>query len=204
MAKAKQEKIEETGGELTTVPNDKYRKFFDKFAEIETLEVAHWKVAHLLGYFCKKYEATYPGETYPWKFNNENPNKCFEVWQMNTLVAKLSANPQILKDYIDWAYVNLVPKAKRRLTSISFMTKDEIVINYKMNVLLAGKKNLNVDRTTPLPDNFKAPFQEIGVFVNSYGDLAFLSNMEQTPEMLAAFEKLNGLGFDKDILGRIV
>lgn len=206
MAKAKQakEKIEETGGELTTVPNDKYKKFFDKFAEIETLEVAQWKTAHLLGYFCKKYQETYPGETYPWKFNNENPNKCFEVWQMNTLAARISANPQILKDYIDWAYVNLVPKAKRRLTSISFMTKDEIVINYKMNVLLAGKKNLNVDRSTPLPDKFRPAFQEIGITVGNYGDLAFLAQMEQTPEMAGAFEKITALGFDKEILERIV
>jgi hypothetical protein len=203
MANAKKEKVEETGGELTTIPNDKYKKFFDKFAEIDTLEVAQWKVAHLLGYFCKKYKETY-NEDYHWKFNNENPSKCFEVWQMNTLVSRLSANPQILKAYIDWAYDNLVPKAKRRFTSISFITKDDVVINYKMTVLLAGKKNLNVDRTTPLPDNFKAPFQEIGVFVNNYGDLAFLSNMEQTPEMSGAFDKLHELGFDKDILGRIV
>lgn len=203
MANAKKEKVEETGGELTTVPNDKYKKFFDKFAEIDTLEVAQWKVAHLLGYFCKKYKDTY-NEDYHWKFNNENPSKCFEVWQMNTLVSRLSANPQILKAYIDWAYANLVPKAKRRFTSISFITKDDVVINYKMTVLLAGKKNLNVDRTTPLPDNFKVPFQEIGVFVNNYGDLAFLSNMEQTPEMISAFDKLHELGFDKDILGRIV
>jgi hypothetical protein len=98
----------------------------------------------------------------------------------------------------------LVPRAKRRLTSISFMTKDEIVIGYKMNVLLAGKKNLNVDRSTLLPDNYKKVFEEIGVFVNNYGDLSFLSQMEQTPEMVAAFEKLYALGFDKDILSRIV
>ncbi len=203
MATAKKEKIEETGGELTTVPNDKYKKFFDKFAEIETLEVAQWKAAHLLGYFCKRYKETY-NEEYPWKFNNPSPAKCFEVWQLNTLVARLSANPQILKDYIDWAYTNLVPKAKRRLTSISFMTKEDIVISYKMNVLLAGKKNLNVDRSTAVPDKFKAPFQEIGISISNYGDLAFMSQMEQTPEMIGAFEKLVSLGFDKDILSRIV
>jgi len=203
MATPKKEKIEETGGELTSVPNDKYRKFFDKFAEIETLKVDDWKAAHLLGYFCKKYKDTY-NEDYPWKFNNENPAKCFEVWQLNTLVARISKNPQILKDYIDWAYINLVPKAKRRLTSISFMTKEDIVLNYKMNVLLAGKKNLSVDRSSPLPDKFKSPFQEIGVTVSNYGDLAFLSQMEKTAEMISAFEKLNELGFDNDILGRIV
>lgn len=189
--------------ELNPIPNDKYKKFFEKMSEIETLEVAQWKTAHLLGYFCKKYKEVY-NDDYTWKFNNPSPSKCFEVWQMNTLVARLSANPQILKDYIDWAYKNLVPRAKRRLTSISFMTKDEIVISYKMNVLLAGKKNLDVSRATSLPDNYRKIFEEIGVFVNTYGDLAFLSQMEQTDEMKAAFGKLDELGFDKEILGRII
>jgi hypothetical protein len=196
-------KKNDDGGELTPIPNEKYKKFFDKFAEIETLEVEQWKAAHLLGYFCKKYRETY-NEDYTWKFNNPNPSKCFEVWQLNTLVARLSANPKILKDYIDWAYKVLVPKAKRRLTSISFMTKDEIVIGYKMNVLLAGKKNLNVDRSSPLPENYRKVFADIGVFVVNYGDLAFLALMEQTDEMKAAFLKIVELGFDEDILKRIV
>lgn len=184
-------------------PNEKYKKFFDKFTEIETLEVEQWKTAHLLGYFCKKYKETY-NEDYSWKFNNPSPTKCFEVWQMNVLGAKLSANPKILKEYIDWGYKTLVPKAKRRFTSISFFTKDDTLIFYKMNILLAGKKNLNVDRSTLLPENYKAVFQEAGIFAENYGDLAFLSQMEQTPEMVLAFEKLEQLGFDKDILGRIV
>ncbi len=204
MANRNKEDKKEEGRELTMLaPNEKYQKFFDKFAEIDTLEVAQWKTAHLLGYFCKKYKETY-NDDYTWKFNNPSPNKCFEVWQMNTLAARLSANPQILKDYIDWAYKNLVPRAKRRLTSISFMTKDEIVIGYKMNVLLAGKKNLNVDRSTLLPENYKAVFEEISIFVQTYGDLAFLAQMEQTEELKGAFEKVYILGFDKDIISRIV
>jgi hypothetical protein len=203
MANRNEEDKKEESSELMFAPNEKYQKFFDKFAEVETLEVAQWKAAHLLGYFCKKYKETY-NDDYTWKFNNPNPNKCFEVWQLNTLIARLSANPQILKDYIDWAYKTLVPRAKRRLTSISFMTRDEIVISYKMNVLLANKKNLNVDRSTLLPDKYKGVFEEINIFVNTYGDLAFLAQMEQTDELKEAFEKLYVLGFDRDILERIV
>lgn len=204
MASGSKEETKEEGRHLTMLaPNDKYQKFFDKFSEIDTLEVEQWKIAHLLGYFCKKYKETY-NDDYTWKFNNPSPTKCFEVWQMNTLAARLSANPKILKEYIDWAYKNLVPRAKRRLTSISFMTKDEIVIGYKMNVLLAGKKNLNVDRSTLLPENYKAAFEEINIFVQTYGDLAFLSQMEQTEELKSTFEKIYALGFDKDIISRIV
>jgi hypothetical protein len=199
------EKIEETGGELTSIPNEKYQKFFNKFAEIDTLPIEQWKLAHLLGYFCRKYKETYQME-YPWKFNNANPNKCFEVWQMNTLVAKLSANPKILKDYIDWSYQNIASQAKRRLTSISFMTRDEVVNPYKMNILLGGKKCLNVDRSTPLPTNYIEIIDRCALpKLTTYGDLSFLSQMDPMPlDISILFQALQEVGFDMKILKRIV
>jgi hypothetical protein len=200
------DKIEDDGGELSPIPNEKWGKFFAKFEEIDALPIEQWKMAHLLGYFVRRYKEVYHMD-YPWKFNNQNPNKSFEVWQMNTLVAKLSANPKILKDYIDWAYQNLVPKAKRRLTSISFMTKDEVVNPYKMNVLLGNKKSLNVDRSTPLPAKYIEILVQCGNRLNSptYGDLAFLSQMDPiSPELKQAFDELLDVGFDMEILKRIV
>lgn len=198
-------KTNDDGGDLTPIPNDKYKKFFEKFAEIDTLDVSQWKVAHILGYFCKKYKQTY-GIDYSWKFNNQSPSKCFEVWQANTLAAKLSANPKILRDYIDWVYEKYVPKTKARFRSISFITKDEIVQDYKMNVLLAGQKNLQVDRSTQLPPNYIEIMSEIGgVNVTTYGDLAFLSHMDPMPDNVAkAMEKLAEFGLDQGVLRRIV
>lgn len=203
MAREK-EKKEVTGGELTDAPNDQYQKFFDKFKEIETLDASEFKPVHLLAYFCKKYFDTYKVK-YQFKFNSPSPNKCFEVFQIKKLASMLTANPKLLKEYIDWIYENKVIKAKRRLTSISFMTNEGVVNEYKMNVLLAGKKNLNVDRSTPLPDKFKIIFQSAGVTINNYGELAFLSQMSDMPSPLVlAFEKAEQEGFDKEILGRIV
>lgn len=198
-------KKNDDGGDLTPIPNDKYKKFFDKFAEIETLDVSQWKVAHILGYFCKKYKQTY-GIDYSWKFNNQSPTKSFEVWQANTLAAKLSANPKILRDYIDWVYTTYVPKTKARFRSVSFITKDEIVQDYKMNVLLAGQKNLQVDRSTQLPPNYIEVMRDIGgVNVTTYGDLAFLSHMDPMSDNIAkAMEKLAEFGLDQDVLRRIV
>lgn len=192
------------GGDLSPIPNDKYKKFFAKFAEIETLDMKDWKVAHILGYFCKKYKEAY-GVEYSWKFNNPSPTKCFEVWQANTLAAKLSANPKILRDYIDWVFEKHVTKAKRRLTSISFMTHDNVVIDYKMNVLLADKKDLHIDRSTALPKDYQSIFAESGTTIRTYGELAFVSQMDPMQESLAiAFNKIQEIGFDKDILKRIV
>jgi|ERR1035437_1865574 hypothetical protein len=191
--------------EFSNVPNEKYKKFFDKFTEIKTLDVAQWKPTHLLAYFCKKYKETY-GVDYGWKFNNPAPSKCFEVWQIGVLSSKLSANPKILKDYIDWVYENIVPQAKRRLTSISFMTKEEVVINYKLNVLFAGQKGSDIDRSTPLPSNYQDVLKEIaGLSISTYGDLAFMSQVDPMPDNLRdALNKMSDSGFDKDVLRRIV
>lgn len=203
--KAAQEKVEETGGELTTIPNEKWKKFFDKFTEIETLDVAQWKVAHILSYFCKKYKQTY-GTDYSWKFNNQSPTKCFEVWQINTLAAKLSQNPKILRDYIDWVYRIHVPKTKAKFRSVSFITKDETVQDYKMNVLLAGQKNLQVDRSTQLPTIFADVLKEIaGLNITTYGDLAFICQMDPIPEKISlAIDKMVEVGLDVEVLRRIV
>lgn len=198
-------KTNDDGGDLTPIPNDKYKKFFEKFAEIETLDVSQWKVAHILGYFCKKYKETL-GIDYSWKFNNQSPTKCFEVWQANTLAAKLSANPKILKDYIDWAFDNLVKGKNYKPRSISFLTKEEVVIPYKMNVLLAGQKSLNVDRSTQLPATYRDIMREVAnLVINTYGDLAFVSQMDPMPENISlAMDRLAAAGFDMGVLGRII
>jgi hypothetical protein len=197
-------KDDNVGGKLTDLPNEKYKKFFDKFEEINFLEIEKWGPAHLLGYFCKKYYDTY-NVKYQFKFNNPSPTKSFEVFQIKKLASMLSANPKILKEYIEWIYENKVIKAKRRLTSISFMTVEGVVNDYKINVLLKGKKNLNVDRSTPLPDKYKIIFQQAGVTITNYGELAFLSQMSDMPEALnEAFRKAEQEGFDKEVLERIV
>lgn len=204
MASKKEEEKEATGGELTDYPNEKYRQFFEKFKEIETLDINDWKPVHILAYFDKKYTETYSVK-YKYKFNSPLPTKCFEVFQVKRLAMLLSSNPQILKEYIDWIYQTKVGEAKRRLTSISFMTHEGVVNDYKMNILLAGKKNLNVDRSTPLPEKYQKAFAVAGTVISTYGELAFVSQMDPMPAELAlAFEKIQVDGFDKEVLGRIV
>jgi hypothetical protein len=190
--------------ELSNIPNDKYKKFFARFEEIKTLPVEQWKVVHLLAYFCQKYRQTYQTE-YTWKFNHQSPSKCFEVWQISSLSSKLSSNPVILKEYIDWAFETLIPKAKRKLTSISFMTKDEVVNPYKM-LLLSGKnpRQANITRTTLLPETFVAIIRNNGFNAATYGDLAFLSQMYQDERWLQMFQQLTSSGFNQQLLIEIV
>jgi hypothetical protein len=191
---------------LPKAPNDKYQKFFDKINEINALPISEWKYQHLLIYFCQKYYDTYH-TIYNWKFNNPSPSKCFEVWQISVLSSKISAQPKILKEYIDWAFENLIPKAKRRLTSISFMTKEEVVNDYKMNVLWAGQATGNVvDRSTSLPVKYIDILKEQNIgTLTTYGDLAFIYQMDPMPDNIKlVFDKLAELGLDSEVLKRIV
>lgn len=198
------------GGELTDYPNPKWAKFFDKFPEIETLPLAQWKPVHLLAYFCKKYEEAY-NVKYQFKFNSPNPTNCFEIFQIKKLALLLSTNPEVLKPYIDWVYQVKVEKGKRRLTSVSFMTHEGLVNDYKVNVLLSGKKQLTVDRSTPLPEKIKEFFKHLGP-INTYGDLTFLYQSYKAgsldASLLNAFPVCLRLaevdGFDAGILDRIV
>lgn len=199
--KAKKEQ-ESLGGELGDYPNEKYRKFHEQFPQIETLDVAEWKSVHVLAYFVKRYEAHFQ-KKYEFKFNSPSPASCFEIFQIKKLGVLLSSSPKVCRDYIDWIFdQSRAVQAKRR--TISFITEENTVMYYKNNILLAGKKNLNVDRSTQLPLNFRAVFQEIDITVQSYGELAFLFHMERTPQLQTAFDKIKELGFDEEIVSRIV
>lgn len=209
--RAKKEKVEETGGELTSVPNDKYRKFFEKFTEIDTLDVKQWKVVHVLAYFCKKYKEAFNVD-YQFKFNHKSPAKCMEVWRINQLCGKLSASPEILRNYIDWVFEEKVTKAKRRFTAVSFITNDDVVNYYKINVLLANKKQLHLDRSSALAPEYKKIMHEAGIQVNTYGDLAFFYqsikagglDAELTQKFSSALTKMKEESFDESVLERII
>lgn len=186
--------------ELKKIPNVKYQKFFDRFKEIETLDVTQWKSVHLLAYFCSKYKVQY-GVDYSWKFNHESPSKCFEVWQLNSLTSKLSTNPVIVKEYIDWSFENIVPKAKRRLTSISFLNKDEVLNPYKVNLM----NGTNIDRNSKFPENYKNMFNELSsIKINTYGDLGFILLMQDLPsDVKVAIDKIKDNGFNIENMRKV-
>lgn len=186
---------------LSTIPNDKYRKFFEKFKEIDSLKIEEWKKTHILAYFCKKYKLAYNID-YSFKFNNPAPSKCFEVWQVSSLCGKLSSDPQILKEYIDWCFEVIVPKAKRRLTSISFITRDETLNPYKMNLLSGIKSRPNIDRSTNLPSKYLDILANDFPAIRTYGDLSFIWNIEPLSGELLS--KMNEAGFDENILKEII
>jgi len=189
------------GGNFNDVPNEKYQKFFDTFKELNDIDVQNWKVSHIIGYFCNKYYNVY-NKNYKFKFNNQSPSKCFEVFQIKKLSGFLSSKPEILKSYIDWIFNEKIIKNKKRITSISFLNFDSYIYEYKSLYL---NSNLSIDRTSNLPDNYKNIFNKFGLSINTYGELAFAASMDDMPEnIFQAFKEIECLGFKKDILKRIL
>lgn len=197
-----EQNLEQTGGELTDIPNEKYQKFFEKMRE--TLEIKDWKPVHLIGYFSQKYADLY--ETpYKFKFNSPSPSKCFEVFQIKKLSSILSSQPIFLKEYIDWVFEEKIIKPKKRITSISFLTKEETVKEYKFNVLMTNKTSATISRAAALPLNYRLLLIDLPMLIDTYGDLAFLAQMPTKTEQVAeAFNKLVQAGFDLNILSKIV
>lgn len=190
---------------LEGAPNEKYQKFFEKFKEINTTEISSWKGVHLLGYFCKKYQEQYQ-VNYKFKFNTPIPSKCFEVFQIKKLALQLTADPILLKEYIDWIFLKAV-QGKRKFTSISFITNEKILQEYKFTVLLINKQSPQViSRSTPLPEEYKSLFFNTKYPIETYGDLAFVYQACDilSPELIEVFLQLEHLGFDKNILNTIV
>jgi hypothetical protein len=189
----------DVGGELSDLPNENYKKFFAKGAEIDSLSIKEWRPVHLLFYFVKKYQEYYNCK-YQFKFNSPVPSKCFEIFQIKKLAQVMTSDPFLLKDYIDWAFKVKTKEAKKKLTSISFLTKEETVQWYKLNILLSASK---IDRTTLVPHQFRDSLEPFGI--TNYGELSFAYKSTAPSAGLATIlECLSKSGFDFTILDRIV
>jgi hypothetical protein len=81
-----------------------------------------------------------------------------------------------------------------------------VVNDYKLNVLLAGQKNLHVDRSTPLPAPYQTILKEVAnLSIGTYGDLSFISQMDPMPDnIIQALQQMTDQGFDRSVLKRIV
>lgn len=174
-------------------PNSNYEKFFQKMLEFKSLDSSKWNKNHLIGYFCQKYYDKY-NELYNFKFNTEQPSKCFEIFIMNKILIGLSSDPVIIKKYIDWVFDTKVKNAKRKLTSISFLTNESEMNFFKTKYL---NNSFQVDRTTSLPDNVKSI-----VSLNTYGDLAFMLAID-CEESNKIKELLASINFDISILSKV-
>jgi hypothetical protein len=187
--------------ELGQYPNKKWEDFLTKANNHSSIQVNDWKIAQILGYFMARFKTAF-NKDYQLKFNSPSPSKSYEVFRINTISTRLSSNPQILKDYIDWIFDQRVARDKKNFRSIAFLTADEQCQHYRDKILFAGQIT-NIDRSTQLPHNIQPIVNAIGC--KTYGDLAFLLKANlQTDEMQQINQNLRDAKFDFGILDKIV
>lgn len=192
-------------GELTDAPNDYYKKFFQKFNEINDVPVSEWKVVHVLAFFCKKYKEEYATD-YKFKFNTPTPSKCFEIFRIKSLCQKLSSDPVILKSYIEWLFAVDIKRAKRKITSISFITYDDKINEFK-KLYLSNNIPSTLNRTSPLSAEIIHIMKTKGnVIISTYGDLVSYYNVyKNDPPFKDAYNEIISSGLTSQaILDKIV
>jgi hypothetical protein len=174
-----------------------WKKFLNKFHEMDTLKVSEWKEVHILAYIDKRYEQLFKNK-FSWSMKGA-PSKSTEVYLIKRIFAALNTtNKNIVKDYIDWVYdYKIIPK-RTHFRKIGFFLTDGFANEFLHQKL----KKKTITRSTPLPESYKAIAEELGVEVNTYGDLAFIQmyvekNQEdkQNPKYLL-FGNLELLGID--------
>jgi len=186
--------------ELYDHVSEHYKKFFAKFAEIETLDVAQWRAVHLIAYICKKYIEHY-GVKYSFTFSNPAPSKSYEAYTIKKLANMLTSNPSDLKNYIDWVFSKKIIEKKKRITSLAFFSHQEIVNEFKFKFLIPQDKKGGISRTDPLPQSVRDICNSQYIDIFTYGDLAFLTKMENQENL---FEALRKSGFDINILNKVI
>lgn len=194
-----QTKLQLKDTELSEQVSEHYRKFFDRFQEIDTLPIEQWKTIHVLAFVCKRYEQHY-GLRYSFKFNNPAPSRSYEMWQIKRLANMLSSDPTILKRYIDWVFDVKIIERKRRVTSLAFIAHLDLVNQFKFEHLFDPQAK-TIGRTDCLPPNIVAICQRSGVDISTYAELAFVRKM---PERQQLFIELQAIDFDLSVLDRIV
>ena len=104
-----------------------WRKFFNRFNEIDQVLPSEWKPLHLLAYTCRRFKDTY-GREYSVSIKNA-PSKCPDIQIIKRIIAMLgTTNTRIVKDYIDWVYDYKInkPSSKVRIRSITFFLTPEL------------------------------------------------------------------------------
>jgi hypothetical protein len=179
-----------------------WQKFFAKFEEINTLKVSQWKEVHILAYICKRYKETYNQD---WVHTIKGaPSKCNDIQMIKKIFVMFNtSNQKIVKDYIDWVFDEKLLKNKRKIPfkKISFF----LTPGFGNEFVIVKKQKPEYRRSTELPDNYKWLANELGVYANTFGDLAFIkmkcNNITDNNDPYKLFlANLEALGLDISVI----
>jgi hypothetical protein len=196
--KEKMPKHKQQEPQLSDPISPHWQKFFEQGKEIATLPINEWRPVHLISYFCGLYEKQY-GITYTMKSFSQAPGKSYESFRIKSLATNLSADPVILKDYIDWVFREKVILRKKKIRSLAILCDANYISEYKEDHLGMGDKP--VDRSTTLPPNFANVIKAHNQPFMTWGDLSFAKQAgNQYDDLLSDLSKA---GMDLKMLDRV-
>jgi hypothetical protein len=170
-----------------------WRKFFDRFKEIDDLKVSRWKEIHFLAYTCRLYKKHHG---VPFYVSMKNPpSRCFDVKIWRKVQENLNTNnPHTMKEYIDWVFENKKVKFK----ALPFFLTQGFVNSFYHD--RAAKIN-DIKRSTNLPQSYIDTGKFFNIDVETYGDLAFIQlsveqNTDKTSNYFIFMQNLEVLGLD--------
>jgi len=190
--------------DFSGAPNKLYERFFKELSEIDSVKVIDWKPKHVVGYFAKRYHNLYK---VPYKFrcNSKAPSKCMEIVKVKTIQYRLSSDPLIIKNYIDWVFDEKIIKNNKRITSISFLTSENFIEDYKFNIYPSINIGGSVSRSSKLPENILNILVKHNKNISNYGQLSFLyQSLSNDKSLNSLFNEIRDTGFDLSILEEVV
>lgn len=181
-------------------PNKNYNKFYDKIKLTDNIKINDWNLYNVLGYFCKKYYNSY-NAVYNFRCNTSSPTKSTDYHIMNVLCSKITKDPVLLKQYIDWLFDEKLIPNKKRITSITILNCENYIEEFKNKFLFNEIKKIK--RSDILPSKYLELLSEYEV--KTYGDLAFLYLLlGKNSKSDSVFKVLTDNGFDINLVFKVV
>lgn len=197
--KIKEEKPEIILNDIMSVH---WRKFLDKFSEIDSLPLEKWKEVHFLSHICRRYEAFYK-KKFALSFKGA-PSKSSEIYLIRRMFLMLNTNDKnYIKNYIDWCFDKKIIPQNLKIRTLAFFGNSNSVNEFNALVQESNK----IVRSKELPEQYRGIASSLNISVSSYGDLAFIKMaLDQDPDAPSRapyrelFSKLQSVGFDLSIL----
>ncbi|KKN70810.1 hypothetical protein LCGC14_0427020 [marine sediment metagenome] len=179
-----------------------WRKFFKKFAEIETLPNSEWKPVHQLAHFSLRY-ARHFGKRFSVSIKGA-PCRCTEVYMLKRIGGMLStSNQKTLREYIDWVFDTKIIPSKRKIRSLGFFANTNFCNEFHMYI---AEKN-RIYRHTELPKEYKQIAESLDIPASTFGDLAFAKgaidmsgDTDSVVTYRTLFNELYKIGFEFEMI----
>lgn len=186
-------------------PNAYWRRFKERLDSFEQVPVNEWKDEQALAYILKRYKEVI-GIEFSLSYSGP-PTKCKEIYCIRRTILSLGTEDgEIIKKYIDYVFDTIIVPQKITVFSIAYFFTTNFILNFKKDM----RKNNRLTRATKLPEQYISIVSNLGLDVNTYGDLAFAklvlndsSNSDEYSEYIELFSQLTNIGFNVNILDTI-